>query len=251
MKFFSSLKQSAVAFLEPYKTKAPATYAAAEQAIGAVLIADGLVGIDSPFDHNKRPGIFGTIGGMIIGVVCMLTPKFFGNMTGFNDMTATTTATVSAVSSIPNNGTCSMSAAYTVNGVQYDQQSNSTGSDYCSLAKGQQVTINYNPNNPGSWTYGAGKVKTFLQVFFWAGLFALISSIITFFIRLFSIIFGWKLLRDGQKNAAVLPAETNLQSMINEIKQSFTASIFGFGAAQPGDKPVTPSPTQGPVSPKQ
>ena len=40
MRFFSSLKQRAIIFLEPYKTKGPATYAAAEQAIGALLIRE-------------------------------------------------------------------------------------------------------------------------------------------------------------------------------------------------------------------
>jgi hypothetical protein len=62
MKLFSSLKQQAVNFLEPHKEKGPATYAAAEQAIGAILITDGFIGIDNPFGSKKRPGIFGTLG---------------------------------------------------------------------------------------------------------------------------------------------------------------------------------------------
>jgi hypothetical protein len=73
------------------------------------------------------------------------------------------------------------------------------------------------------------------------GIFVLISSIGTFFIRLLSIIFGWKLLKDGRKNAANLPAETSLQTMINEIKQNFIASIFNFrgnqNTAVPGNIP--------------
>ena len=36
-------------------------------------------------------------------------------------------------------------------------------------------------------------------------------------------------LKDGRKNAASLPAGTNLQTMIDEVKKDFTASIFGFG----------------------
>jgi hypothetical protein len=42
-----------------------------------------------------------------------------------------------------------------------------------------------------------------------------------------------------------LPTGTNLQTMINEIKQNFTASVFGFGGAQnavtPGFIPHSPS----------
>ena len=41
---FSSLKTQATNFIEPYKEKNPATYAAAEQAVGAILIADGFMG---------------------------------------------------------------------------------------------------------------------------------------------------------------------------------------------------------------
>ena len=39
-----------------------------------------------------------------------------------------------------------------------------------------------------------------------------------------------KLLKDGRKNAAQLSGGTNMQTMIDEIKKNFTASIFGFGS---------------------
>jgi hypothetical protein len=97
MKFFSNLKQKAINFLEPYKAKGPATYAAAEQAIGAILITDGFIGIDNPFGQKGRPGIFGTIGGMVFGVIFMFIPTFFGNISGINDMTAVTSAKVVSV----------------------------------------------------------------------------------------------------------------------------------------------------------
>lgn len=239
MAIFSSLKQNAINFLEAYKTKEPATYAAAQQAIGAILITDGFIGIDNPFGAKKRAGIFGTIGGMVLGVIFMFVPTFFGNMTGINQMTATTSATVVSVGEAKETGgdnssssSCSLTASYSVNEQAYNNQSSMSGSDYCSLSQGQLITINYNPANPASWVYGAKSISNILQIFFWLGLFTLVSSIITFFIRLFSIIFGWKLLRDGRKNAANLPAGTNMQTMINEIKKDFTSSIFGFGAGQ-------------------
>lgn len=257
MKFFSSLKQTAINFLEPYKTKEPATYAAAEQAIGAILITDGFFGIDNPFGQKKRPGIFGTIGGIVLGVIFMFIPTFFGNISGINDMTAVISATVVSVgqasytrnSNGGSSASCPLTVSYSVDGREYTNQSSISSSNYCSLSAGQIVTINYNPANPGSWAYGAKTISNFLQIFFWAGLLALISSIITFFIRLFSIIFGWKLLKDGRKNAANLPPGTNLQTMIAEIKQNFTASIFGFGGTQSGYMPGTPPPTQGPMNP--
>jgi len=255
MKLFSSLKQKAIDFLEPYKTKEPATYAAAEQAIGAVLITDGLFGINHPLSQKKRSGIFGTIGGIILGIIFMFVPTFFGNLSGINDMTATTTATVVSVGQASytrdSNGTrnalCPMTIKYSVNGKEYTSGSSMQSSDYCSFSEGQNITINYNPNNPESWIYGSKEIGFLLQTFFWVGLLVLISSIITFLIRLFSIIFGWKLLKDGRKNAKNLPPETNLQTMIDEIKQNFTASIFGFGNAT-GYMPEIP-PIQGPMNP--
>lgn len=258
MIFFSSIKQHAINFLQTYKTKEPATYAAAEQAIGAILMTDGFIGIDNPFGRKKRPGIFGTIGGMILGVIFMFIPTFFGNVTGINQMTATTSATVVSVGQATytrnNNGSssasCSLTVSYSVNGQQYSNPSSISSGNYCSLSQGQVITVNYNPASPGSWVYGAKTISNILQIFFWAGLLVIISSIITFFIRLFSIIFGWKLLRDGRKNAANLPPGTNLQTMIEEIKRNFTSSVFGFGGGQSNVVPTsytpgTPSSTQG------
>lgn len=238
MKIFSNLKQQAVNFLEQYKAKGPATYAAAEQAIGAILITDGLVGIEGPFGQKKRPGIFGTFSGMILGIIFILVPGFISTTTNIKNMTATTPAMVVSVGDMVRNGgsrggsTCSFEARYIVDGQEYTKQSSMSASNYCSLSSGQTITINYDPNNPDSWAYGAKTVGTFLKIFFWVGVFALVSSIVTFFIRLFSIIFGWKLLRDGRKNAAVLPPGTNLGTIINEIKQNFVSSVFSFGGTQ-------------------
>ncbi len=256
MKLFSSLKQKAIDFLEPYKTKGPATYAAAEQAIGAILIADGFVGIDHPFGQKKRPGIFGTFGGMIVGIIFIFVPTFFGNISGISQMTAVTSATVVSVgptnyirtSNGGSSASCPLTVSYSVNGQEYTNASSVSSSDNCSLSAGQVITINYNPTNPGSWAYGAKTISNFLKIFSWVGLLVLLSSIITFFIRLFSIIFGWKLLKDGRKNAASLPSGTDLQTMVAEIKQNFTSSIFGFGGTQSAYMPQTP-PAQEPMNP--
>ena len=234
---FSSLKTKAANFIEPYKQKDPATFAAAEQAVGAVLIADGFFGMPHPMGGKKRPGIFGTIGGMIIGVIFMFIPAFFGNISGINNMTATTSATVVSVGMPVSTGgnnrssACSLTASYTVNGTSYTQTASGDSSSNCGLVKGQTIAINYDPASPGSWIYGANTIKDVLWIFFFAGLLFLVYSIVLFFIRLFSIIFGWKLLKDGRKNAASLPTGTNLQTMVDEIKQNFTANVFGFGSA--------------------
>ncbi|MEI8327683.1 MAG: hypothetical protein WCG02_00925 [Candidatus Taylorbacteria bacterium] len=146
MKLFSNLKQHAVNFLEPYKTKEPATYAAAEQAIGAVLIADGFFGIENPFGAKKCPGIFGTFSGMILGIVFMLVPGFIGNMTNINNMTATVLAVVVSVgdmvrsSSSKGGGTCTLAVHYTVDGQEYTKQSSMSASNYCSTKTDRSIS---------------------------------------------------------------------------------------------------------------
>jgi ABC-type multidrug transport system fused ATPase/permease subunit len=238
MKLFHSLKQEANSVLDSYKSKGPATYAAAQQAIGAILITDGFIGIESPFGQgNKRPGIFGTIIGMILGVVFMYIPTFFGSITGTDKMTSTTPATVVSVgpisqSSQDSSGTCTLTVSYSINGQQYTQPSSISSSGHCALTVGQTITVNYDPSNPGAWVYGAEQIDMFMRIFFWAGLLALLSSVFRFFIRLLSIIFGWKLLRAGRRNAKNLPPETNFKTMVDEIKKNFVSSIFGFGGNQ-------------------
>lgn len=230
MKIFSTLKNQASEFLESYKAKGPASYAAAQQAIGAVLIADGFVGIDNPLGQKKRPGIFGTIIAIGMAIIFIFIPSFIGGMMKIDNMTAITEAKVVTVG---NSGeSCSLTVSYMVDGREYTKRSPMSSSNYCSLSEGETININYDPENPGSWIYGAKIVKGFLSIFFWVGILLLISSIMTFFLRLFSIIFGWKLLMAGRKNAKALPADTNWKTMISEIRQSFTSSIFGFGGTQ-------------------
>ncbi len=244
MKLFTSLKNQATSFLDQYKQKSPATYAAAEQAVGGILILDGLIGIDPPFTSkdNKRPGIFGTLFGIAFGVLFMYIPTIIGNLTGINDMTATTTAVVSYVSEVSatdEDNTCSIKAKYTVDGVEYEKSSGMSSSTNCPLSIGDKITIKYNPAKPSSWSNDAGSVSTFLQVFFWAGILVVISSLVTFVIRLLSIIFGIKILKAGRALAKTLPQGTDFTTIKNEIKQNFIKSIFNFGGANTITSPAT------------
>lgn len=233
---FSTLKNKAKDFLGQYEQKDPVTFAAAQQAIGGLLILDGFVGIDNPFEGKKRSGIFGTLVGVVLGIVFMFVPGFFGNITGVNNMTATTNATV--VSMIPvastssqSGNACSLNVQYTVAGKVYTQPSSMSSSDNCTLTAGQTIAISYNPQNPGAWAYNLKSTTMSLGLFFWGGLLVAITSFITFIIRLLSIIFGWKLLQSGRALAKTLPQGVSLGALIQEIKQNFTGSIFGRGGA--------------------
>ena len=84
MFIYSSLKGKAQGFLDKYKEKDTASYAAAEQAIGGLLILDGFIGIDNPLGGKKRSGIFGTVTSMFIGVIFIFLPVIFGSISGIN-----------------------------------------------------------------------------------------------------------------------------------------------------------------------
>ena len=232
-----SLKATAKSYLQQYEQKGSATYAAALQAIGGLLIIDGFTGIDNPFGEKKRQGIFGALSGVAFGVLFMFIPHIFGSLTGMKDMTASTSASVVSVSAPrttqssdgSSSTTCSIKASYTVDGKQYSSASFMSSSDQCNLSAGQAVTIDYNPNNPASWAYGAKTAAGFLSIFFWAGVVVAVASLVTVVIRLLSIIFGWKLLRKGRALAATLPADTSFNTIVNEIRQDFAKTLFNFG----------------------
>jgi uncharacterized membrane protein len=242
VKFFTSLKNSASSFLSSYEQKSPATYAAAQQAIGAILITDGLIGIDNPFGGKKRPGIFGALVGILFGVVFIFAAGFFVNLMGINKMTATTTATVVSVGnsqtsgstdSSNNTNTCPLTVRYTVDRQEYTKQSSVSSSSNCALSTGQNISINYDPANPSSWAYDLKTLGLIFKIFPLFGALAIVSCLVTFLIRLASIIFGWKILRSGRALAATLPPETDLETIKNEIRQNFLGSVFNFGGGQP------------------
>ena len=260
---FGKIKSAATDFLNKYKNESPATYAAAEQAVGGLLILDGFIGIDNPLGGKKRSGIFGTLIGIVVGTVFLFVPSIFNSFSGVDKLTATTSATVVSVgqpSSTTNSngqtstsgGACSATVSYTIDGKVYTQGSSYGSSSYCSFTPGSTIQINYNPQNPGAWGSDVKTLKLIMSIFPIAGILVIITSIITFLIRLFSIIFGWKLLKSGRASAQTLPPGTDLATMIGEIKRDFATHVFNFGSVEslmtqstPAAAPiVTPTLTQ-------
>jgi hypothetical protein len=230
--FYTNLKNQADQFLSGYKQDNPATFAAAQQAVGGLLILDGFVGIENPLNRkSKRPGIFGALIGIAVGIAFVFFTGTFANLAGVNKMTAATTAEVVSVSQPKTDddsgGTCTIRAKYTVAGKEYTQGTGYSSSSMCALTVGQTIAINYDPNNPSVWAYELGMLKGVLKIFPIFGVIAIIASTITFVIRLLSIVFGWKLLKSGRALAKALPPGTDLGTIQNEIRQNFSKSIFG------------------------
>lgn len=226
--FYKNIKQQAEQFLTSCKKESPATFAAAQQAIGGLLIVDGLVGIGSPFHKKGRSGIFGALIGIALGFLLVFGTGFFVDLFGIHDLTATTTATIESVrqpSGERGSGACTPRALYIVGGKEYVQTASSGSSSACALTPGQVIEINYNPQNPGAWAYDLQTAKTFLKIFPVVGVIIIFMSFVTFIIRLFSILFGWKLLRSGQLLAKTLPTGTNLALIKQEMKKRFFEEI--------------------------
>ncbi len=234
---YTKIKNHAQQFLNGYEQNNPATFAAAQQAVGGLLILDGFIGIDNPLGGERRSGVFGSLIGIVVGLVFVFGIGLIGNLFGINKLTSATTATVVNVSQPTSStngtdnsgGSCTARAKYTVNGKEYTQTASSGSSSACALTTGQTIDINYDPNNPGAWAYDLNTVKTVLKIFPIVGVFVAVTSLITFAIRLFSIIFGWKLLKSGRALAKTLPAGTDLSTIKNEIRQNFAKSVFGMG----------------------
>jgi hypothetical protein len=240
---FGKIKTAAQSYLAQYKDKDPASYAAAQQAIGGILIVDGFIGIDNPLGGNKRSGVFGSLFGIALGIVFIFVPTIFNSVTGFDKMTASTSATIVSVDrSTDSDGgsSCTAVAQYTVKDQNYQQRSGYGSSEFCKLSPNSNVAINYDPNLPGSWSYNAHVTDNFLRIFQLAGVVVVISSFVTFIIRLLSIYFGWKILKSGRTLAKTLPGGTDISATISEIKRTFTQHLFG------GTPPAAPAPTPAP-----
>jgi hypothetical protein len=150
-------------------------------------------------------------------------------------MTAVTTATVVTVgqptssTSSSSGGTCSLNARFDVAGQVYGGNSSMSSSSYCNYSPGQTLTVNYDPSNPKQWASDVKTVKIIFKIFFGFGVVLLLSSLVTFLLRLFSILFGWRLLKSGRKLASTLPAGTNFETLKSEIRNNFLKTVFGFG----------------------
>lgn len=263
MSKLSGIKNKATSFLGNYEQKDPASLAAAEQAVGGLLILDGIIGIDNPFGGSKRSGIFGSFIGVLAGVAILFFGGFFFNLFGTQNLTADAKGQITAIGTpqthtdTDSDGnkststTCSMTVQYTVNGKGYTRPTKSESSGNCNAIVGNSIDIRYNPANPTDFDTAStvktiNTIKKFVPL---VGLFIVLVSGFTFTIRLLSIIFGWKILRHGQKLAKTLPNGGDLGSQISQIRQEFKKTFFnGSGAvgvienAVGGNTPQPPTP---------
>lgn len=236
--FYTNMQSKAKNFLAKYENKNTATSAAAYQAIGGLLILDGFFGMPHPLSGKKRTSIFGNLAGIIIGVLFLFAPTLYSH-TSQAKMTSVTTGKVTEVSqptvttnknsdgTTSTTSTCKLTATYTVEGKEITQTSTSETTSACKQIAGNEISVNYDPKNPGSWDYDIKGLKTIIKYTVWLGVALIVLSSVGFIFRLFTIWFGWRLIMRGRSLARKLPNGGNLASMISNIKKEFSKNIFG------------------------
>jgi hypothetical protein len=263
---FKDVKNKATSFLGNYEQKDPAMLAAAEQAVGGLLILDGIIGIDNPFGGKKRSGIFGSFIGVLLGIAFIVFGNLFFNLFGTQVLTADATGQITKIGAPQSHTdtdsdgnkststTCGMTVTYTVDGKPYTRSTKTESGGNCNEAVGSNVAIKYNPTNPNDFDTAStvdtiNTIKKFSPLI---GIFILLVSLVTFIIRLLSIIFGWKILRHGRNLARTLPGGGDIGAQISQIRQEFKKTFFnGNGVVSAIENAVGGNAQQPPTTPPQ
>jgi hypothetical protein len=207
-----------------YENQNPHTAGQVRATVGGVLLADGLVGLEDPFDNKKsRPGILGSLTGMGISVVFIVVGIFImGTAAETDSVTDGTIASISEPSKPDSQGkgggACSLTANFVVDGRTYSATTDVSSSGNCNRGINESIEVKYNSANPNENSVGMSSGK-FGLIFAGIGALVFIPALFTFAIRLASIIFGLRLLMSGRKMMAENPKTVDDAGIIAESKQ--------------------------------
>lgn len=207
-----------------YESQNPHTAGQVRATVGGVLLADGLVGLEDPFDNKKsRPGILGSLMGMGVSIVFIVVGIFIMGSAAETD--SITDGTISSISepSKPDSqgkggGACSLTANFVVDGRTYSATTDVSSGGNCNRGINESIEVRYNSANPNENSVGMSQGK-FGLIFAGIGTLVFIPSLFTFAIRLASIIFGLRLLMSGRKMMAENPKTIDDAGIIAESKQ--------------------------------
>ncbi|WP_162598748.1 DUF3592 domain-containing protein [Nocardioides gilvus] len=205
-----------------YDAQSPHTAGQVRQAIGGLLIADGLVGLENPLGGRSRPGIFGHLFQALFGLIFVVVGVFVFSMTSA-DGDATTTGTITDVRTHTGDDstTCSLRAEFWVDDIPYRAGTTHSSSSFCSENVGGTVDIRYDSANPADADIDEGSMLWFVLVFPAAGLLVMLPSLIGLAFSAAAIFFGWRLLRSGRAMSAANPPTSTDQGIVAEAKEKF------------------------------
>ena len=211
--------------LTRYESGNPHTAGQIRRAVGGVLIADGLVGLESPFDGKKtRPGIAGAMISVVLGLVFVAVAYFMTTLDPDTD--AETTGQVVAVKG---SETCSMRARFVVDGTTYTAHSTGQSSTNCDHAPGDTVTVLYSSANPARSTTEEPVLNIFAWVFGGVGVLVAVGGLFTTVVRAASIVFGITLWRSGSKMIRENPRAADDVGVVEQARQAITRLLTAKG----------------------
>lgn len=241
--------------LSRYESDNPHTAGQIRRAVGGVLIADGLVGLENPFDGKKtRPGIAGAMISVVLGLVFIAVASFMTTLGPDTD--AETTGQVVAVKG---SETCSMTAEFVVDGTTYTARSTGQSSTNCDHAPGDTVTVLYSSANPARSTTEEPVLNVFAWVFGGVGVLVAVGGLFTTVVRAASIVFGITLWRSGSKMIRENPRTADDAGLVDQARQAITRLLTAkgglaqeiLGAAQGGTQGGIQGGTQQPMPGEQ
>ncbi|MFF1530316.1 DUF2510 domain-containing protein [Cellulomonas sp. NPDC058312] len=239
------------------ETANPHTAGQVRQAVGAVLVADGLVGLEVPGGKKSRPGIVGALGGVLMGLAFIAMPLFAFGLSPDTD--ASTTGTITAVSRYDD--TCGLQAVFTVDGQEYRTSSTARSSSFCSKAVGDAIQVDYDSTDPGRSETADPTGRLVLMVFVAVGALIALVSLGQAVLRCASLVYGLRLVATGSAQAKRHPRTTDDAGLVEEARQAITAVLLSHrragrrssttpvGGAAPTAAPGPPVPSWAPGSP--
>lgn len=226
MSGIQELVNQARSTVSQYQTASPHTYGRIKQVVGGILVADGLVGLENPFDGRRtRPGILGSLAGLLAGVVVIIVGIIAPLITVKTD--ATTTGTITAVErrSTDDGESCRVIARFEANNNAYSVKS-SYLSELCHYTSNGSIDIYYLSSDPSKHSVGQeNDINPW--IFIGAGLVTVVISLGQATIRGLSLFFGVKLWLSGRKMVKSNPPVPGDDGMVSEVKRQFTALVTG------------------------
>ena len=201
LKQITRLRTGTLEIVRDYEDGQPRTLGRVYQVGGGLLVADGLVGLENPFDNKKsRPGILGAVLLGLIGLVFTVLALFVFAVPETDSVATGSIARISAPSPPSDDGapTCSYDAIYSVNGTTYTARSTVHSDTICHKRVGSSVQVHYLDADPGTGVLDRGTQKLFRWGALAVGLIMMAVGGVTFLIRTAAIFFGTKLFLRGR-----------------------------------------------------
>ncbi|GGD13006.1 DUF2510 domain-containing protein [Nocardioides daphniae] len=241
-----------------YDASNPHTAGQVRQVVGGLLITDGLVGLENPFDGARtRPGILAHLAQLAFGLIFVAVGVTLFVTTSPQGDTVTQ-GTVTRVNSHQGDDgtTCSLEAEFWVDERPYKASTPHSSSGLCSENVGRTIDVRYEASNPANADIDDATFAWLTLIFAAAGAVVALPSLIGFAYSCAAILFGWRLVRTGRAMAAANPPTTTDTGIVAAVKDKFTETVLalrgrttkavaGGSASTSGLSPVEP-PTLGP-----